>query len=146
MLRVISTIDNFLDKDDLELYLSLVSKSKSSQTIIEDATITDNFWMKYQSKLKDHHLDLVGIYPKITITNSKKPVIRHMDLKFEDERFKILIYLNEVPNGGTIFYDDNPVLVDNKENRLVLFDITLHHQSHKFDTEIKKMAIGFRVY
>jgi hypothetical protein len=150
---VISTIDDFLDEEDLTYYRSLVLKSKTAQTIIEDPTVPANFWTKYETKLKDHFeaLHLEGLYPKVTMTNSKKPVIRHIDAKFKDERYKILIYLNDVHRGGTLFFDDKKkVVITNKQNRLVLFDISLPHESQDFTVfespNIKKLAIGFRVY
>jgi hypothetical protein len=73
------------------------------------------------------------------------------------EKYKILIYLNNVENGGTIFYEgekgrtkEKVHVVKNQRNRLVLFDINLEHESEKFRTKVvvdipRKKAIGFRL-
>jgi hypothetical protein len=61
----------------------------------------------------------------------------------------MFIYLNEVPNGGTIFFDGaDEQLVENKLNRLVIFNIGLYHKSQNFlvgDNTFNKKLIGFRI-
>jgi hypothetical protein len=82
----------------------------------------------------------------VTITNSNNPVFKHTDSKFKNEQFKILIYLNNVHNGGTVFYTEKTsISIMNKENRLVVFDINIPHESQKFSKSDKKIAIGFRL-
>ena len=64
---------------------------------------------------------------------------------------KILIYLNNVEKGGTIFYGcgGGEEKIANKKNRCVIFDMDIEHESEKFDggvkRDVKKKAIGFRV-
>ena len=80
-------------------------------------------------------------------TKNKRSLGKHKDsITLYKEKYKILIYLNEVINGGTIFYiDSSTQLVENKKNRLVIFDINLPHESQKFNGEQEKIAIGFRL-
>lgn len=146
---MIYTIDDFLDQEDLSFYKRYIINSRLSQNIRDDAAFTAKFWSKYGEKINKHlekdglHFD--GVYDKVTYTNSKNPVIRHRDCKIHDEQFKVLIYLNYVPKGGTIFFlEKNTQLVINKENRLVIFDMSLEHESQKFEG-CTKLAIGFRL-
>lgn len=150
---MIYTIDDFLDAEDLSKYKMYVSASGLSQNIRQDDGLTREFWCKYREKINasvPSSLYFSGLYPHVTITNSKKPVIRHLDNKVHDEKYKLLIYLNTIVKGGTVFFVDEKntqQLVTNKENRAVIFDINLYHESQKFDVigQEKKMAIGFRM-
>lgn len=140
---MIVVIDNFLEKMDLEKYQDYVKNSGKSQHLIKDVKITEEFWSKYSSKCGDIGTE---IYPYVTITNTSKPLARHKDGKLREERYKILIYLNEIENGGTIFYvGGEEMKVKNAENRMVIFDMKIEHESEKFAGEEKKMVIGFRL-
>ena len=136
-------IDNFLDPCDVVKYREYVEKKGKSQSIIDDKEMTAEFWDKYRERI------ILGkeILPYVTVTNSKKPVCRHKDGKINGEKYKVLIYLNEIEkNGGTIFFDEKGIKqVQNKENRMVIFDIDLEHESEKFREGVVKKAIGFRV-
>ena len=141
------SIDDFLEPEDLIKYQNYVLCSGLSQKIKEDQEFTTDFWNKYGDKLKQNFNDVSfsGLYPYVTITNSNNPVFKHIDSKFKNEKFKILIYLNNVHNGGTVFYTEKSISIMNKENRLVLFDINIPHESQKFSKDDKKIAIGFRL-
>ena len=146
---IIHTIDDFLDPEDLIKYQNYVLYSGLSQKIKEDQELTTAFWEKYGDKL-NKNLNGVstfsGLYPYVTVTNSTNPVFKHTDSKFKNEKFKILIYLNNVQNGGTVFFKEkSAITIMNKENRLVLFDIQIPHESEKFCKNDKKIAIGFRI-
>ena len=149
---IIYTFDDFLNRDDLVKYQNYAINSKICQNIIKDNTFALDFWEKYGKKLNENvkkdNLYFEGVYPEVTISNSSKPIIKHCDKKMHSERFKILIYLNTVIHGGTIFYEEEKgsCLINNKVNRLVLFDIRLPHESENFSGhDDKKMAIGFRL-
>lgn len=138
-------IDDFLDETDLGFYQNLIKSYNHPQTIIENEIYPSQFLKKYKDKLSDT-LKITKILSRVTVTNSIKPVIKHTDCKYEDENYKLLIYLNEIPNGGTIFYNGRKsILVENKKNRLVIFDMSLPHESQSFTGNVKKVAIGFRV-
>lgn len=143
------SIDDFLEPEDLIKYQNYVFCSGLSQKIKEDHELTTEFWNKYGDKLNQNLKDLStfsGLYPYVTITNSNNPVFKHTDSKFKNEQFKILIYLNNVHNGGTVFYTEKTsISIMNKENRLVVFDINIPHESQKFSKSDKKIAIGFRL-
>lgn len=144
-------IDDFLDSEDLVKFNNYVYDSKLCQDIKQDPSFTNEFWAKYASKIKQ----LLGptgpggplgptILPHVTVTQSRNPVFKHIDKKMASETHKILIYLNDLKDAGTLFYDKGQKLhIVNKKNRLVLFDINLEHESENF-VGLKK-AIGFRV-
>jgi hypothetical protein len=151
---MIYTIDDFLDVEDITKYKMYINSSGLSQNIRRDHSLTKEFWSKYGEKINSSipsSLHFSDLYPHVTITNSKNPVIRHLDKKFSDEKFKLLIYLNTIERGGTVFFLDDKntqQLVTNKENRAVIFDINLYHESQKFEVkngQERKMAIGFRL-
>jgi hypothetical protein len=144
----IQTIDDFLELEDLLKYQKYVIDSGFKQNIIKDDTFTTEFWNTYGEKLNQHLKDIhfSGVYPQVTISHSKRPIAKHTDGKLEDEKYKILIYLNTVLDGGTTFYDETTFTVENRMNRLVVFDIRLPHEGQKFVMDsIKKMTIGFRL-
>lgn len=143
--------DNFLEEMDVEKYREYVDKSGKIQSIIEDEKLTGGFWEKYSGKL-DCCCGGGKIMKYVTITNSSRPVGRHKDSKMGGEKYKILIYLNSVEKGGTIFYggEEGKKKIENKANRCVIFDMDMEHESEKFDgggekRTTKKKAIGFRV-
>lgn len=136
-------IDNFLFEEDLKKCQDLCLKFKK-QRIIMDQLFADYIWEKYKLKFKNINNEWIGLYGDVTLGNSYKPISKHLDEKRNNAKQKILIYLNNIENGGTIFYTpEGDILVNNLENRLVCFDISLYHSGQKF-TEGKKLSIGFR--
>ena len=140
---MIRIIDDFLDESDIIKYTQYVKKQHKKQSIIKDEKITSEFWNKYQNKIGGNK----GILSFVTVTNNTRAVGKHTDSKHNNEKFKILIYLNDVSKGGTIFYPHKckPQIVQNKKNRLVIFDINIEHEGEKFNPGQEKIAIGFRL-
>lgn len=139
---MIQIYDDFLDPSDLNDYVKYIQQTKLSQSIIQDGHLTRKFWNKYGHKLSQFR----GIDDHVTITANRHPLGRHRDEQFGDEKFKILIYLNTIKDGGTKFYlpDGNTQLLENRRNRLAIFDIQLEHESQKFSPGQVKYIIGFR--
>ena len=138
----LTIIDDFLDHDDLEAYISYIDTKKTTQSIIDDPELTVRFWDKYKVKLQPL---IQGIYQDVTVSKSSSPIVKHRDNLIHQEKYKLLLYLNSVPQGGTYFYlKEGKQLVENKENRLVIFDIKLFHESQVFHKKHVKYAIGFR--
>lgn len=145
----IYTIDDFFDENDFEYFLDYVQSKNITQEILNEPQIADMFWQKYGEDIRNIPVlnKCIGICPSITVTNSSNPISRHVDTKRHGEQYKILIYLNNVSHGGTIFYpeeSDKPILIENKANRFVLFDIDIPHKSQIF-FNATKIAIGFRI-
>ena len=139
----IKILENFLDDEDLEMFIKLVESVGKTQIIKEMPEITKKINNKYKDKLKSIGVSSVERF--ITISCSNSGVGRHKDEKLGDYTHKILIYLNDVPNGGTIIFNGaQEIKIENKSNKLVLFDISLEHMSEKFDMKYTKKAIGFR--
>lgn len=144
-------VDNFLDDTDLIQYRDFV-KSRSNHTIqkvIANSQLAEEFWFKYGKKIVELDPTCTGVFSSITVTHTETPIQLHVDSNRHNEYYKILIYLNSVSNGGTIFYPNDKIkLVENRQNRLVMFDMRIPHESQNFqiqDQKIKKIAIGFRV-
>lgn len=139
-------LDSFLTQTDLEQYRSYIISQPFSQKVIHNPELTTDFWNTYGSVIQNLCPSCVNIYPSVTVTHTHTPIRRHVDVNHHGEQYKILIYLNDVPNGGTIFYlpDGHVQIIENQINRLVLFDMNLSHESQAF-SGTKKIAIGFRV-
>lgn len=140
-------IDNFLSDECLKKTQEYIDNF-FGQDIVNDETFVNYFWEENKEKLLQINPNWVGLYDKITKTNNFKPLNKHIDKKLFDEKHKMFIYLNEVPDGGSIFFDKNEeLLIENKLNRLVIFDISLPHQSQNFikKKKIFKKIIGFRL-
>lgn len=145
----IYTIDDFFDETDFKYFLDYVVSKNTTQEIFNEPHVAKMFWDKYGEDIMNIPIlnKCIGICPSVTITNSNNPISRHIDTKKHGEQYKILIYLNDVSNGGTIFYPEEsepPIVIENKANRLVLFDITIPHKSQVF-FNATKIAIGFRI-
>ena len=141
-------IDNFLSDEVLKTcqdYINIFN----GQGITTDKDFVNNFWKENKEKIQSINPDWIGLHNNVTKTNNSKPVDTHLDKKISNEKYKMFIYLNEVPNGGTIFIDgNNEKLVENKLNRLVIFNINLYHKSQNFlveNNKFKKKLIGFRI-
>jgi hypothetical protein len=137
-------IDNFLSIEDLEMLLEYVENNGSAQSRFKSKDTANYMYTKYEDTFKE--LGILGLNDEITISNNNKPIPKHKDSKISGETHKILIYLNNVNNGGgTYFYiDGKEILVENKVNRLVLFDINIEHKGQEFSRDCKKKTIGFR--
>lgn len=83
----------------------------------------------------------------VTLTASRKGVAWHRDSPRHEGTHKLLIYLNEVPAGGTFFGSPkNPVLVESRIGRAVLFDLRAEHASQTFAPKYRKLALGLRLF
>lgn len=139
----IQVVDDFLSAEDLKSCIEYACKGAANRIVL-DQDFADSIWSKYSRKLLKINQEWVGLYSDITLSNLKTPIKKHIDQKRNSAEHKLLIYLNDVKNGGTIFYEDEKEhLVDNKANRLICFDIRLPHRGQAF-TGSRKIAIGFR--
>ena len=138
-----TAVDDFLLPEDLDRCRKYCIE-KGRQMLVTDQALTDHIWKTYVGKLREINPEWIGLYTDVTITNSTRPTPLHQDQQRNAARQKILIYLNDVENGGTVFYTEGgEILVENKINRLVCFDIELHHKGQ--DGHVgRKLAIGFR--
>lgn len=140
---MIDTIDEFLSQEDLEICVEYV-KTHTGNRVVKNIEFADYIWNKYSNKLLSIDSTWEGLHQDITLTNSIKPISKHQDRKRNNETKKLLIYLNNLSGGGTIFYlPSQTLLVENKQNRLVCFDINLPHEGQIFE-DGRKLAIGFR--
>jgi hypothetical protein len=144
MKEAYQVIDNFLSIEDLEMLSEYVDNNGSAQSRYKSKDIANNIYTNYVDKFKE--LGIFGLSDEITISKNNKPIPKHRDNKVCGETHKILIYLNNVNNGGgTYFYiDGKEILVENKVNRLVLFDINIEHKGQEFSSDYIKKTIGFR--
>lgn len=145
MIDRIAEQEGFLDSSDFVNFKNYVVSR--SNNVVENKELVSCFWEKYKSKffLLDDRIS--GLTDFVTITNSSKPISLHRDLKVGGSFWKILIYLNDIEDGGTIFLlDDEERIIQNKANKLVIFDMDLLHKSQDFkSTSTKnKLCIGFR--
>jgi hypothetical protein len=147
---MISTVDDFLDPIDLEYYSNYVQSRNMTQKVLNDPETTQKFWERYGEAITQI-VPGSRICPSVTVTHTNTPIRRHTDVNHHGERCKILIYLNNVSDGGTIFYPSGvpEIVIENRANRLVVFDMDIAHESQNFthsnSYRQKKIAIGFRL-
>lgn len=140
---MIDTIDEFFSQEDLQKCIDY-AKSTTGNRIVKIPEFADYVWNKYSNKLLSINSTWSGLHHDITLTNSIKPISKHQDRKRNNETKKLLIYLNNLQGGGTIFHtSEGEILVENCKNRLVCFDIHLPHEGQVFSGD-RKLAIGFR--
>lgn len=146
----VHVIDDFLQVDDLNYLIRyILTQCAHHNIIIKDESITSWIWKRYNDILNEYNISCIDEY--VTVTYDKKPVGTHKDKIMNtanNEKYKLIIYLNNVKDGGTIFHvGDKKYLVENKVNRLVIFDINLYHRAqlqHNLEYDTCKMLFGFR--
>lgn len=85
-------------------------------------------------------------YPYVTFSRHTQAFCRHVDLRKDDERYKVGIYLNDITKGGTIFYkEDKEIPILHKKGRVIIFDTSLPHAGEPLLRGETKYMIGFRV-
>lgn len=137
-------IDEFLSKEHIKCLTDFVLQQGHKQDIVRNKEIVSWFWKNYCNILKKYNITKIAEY--VTVTNNNAPIKKHKDKLIGSERYKIFIYLNDVDNGGTVFYiNDKEYLVENQMNRLVIFDMNLWHRGQSCsEYENNKILIGFR--
>jgi hypothetical protein len=86
----------------------------------------------------------------VTYSRDKKPIPEHVDMKRHNERYKLLIYLNDVGNGGTLFKKEKGaanawISVENQQGSVVLFDMRIPHKGNPAMETKTKFTIGIRL-
>ena len=141
-------IDDVITAEEVATYLDLVKRSPLKQGNENHPDFTAAFWSRHATRLAE--LGFTGILPTVTVSKNKSPLPRHTDQRIGAGTYKVLIYLNEVPAGGTVFYLPGgwEELVENRVGRMVLFDIGLPHASQVFSRRGDRMkyTIGFRIF
>jgi len=136
-------VDDFLSEEYLNMLHDYVDSNSSTQSIVVDNELSSKIYNSHIDKFND--LGIVGLSDHITISKGIIPIAKHKDNVICGETHKILIYLNNIPNGGTYFdIGGKEELIENRVNRLVLFDIKIAHRSQEFSRDYIKKTIGFR--
>lgn len=89
---------------------------------------------------------ITGWEPYVTLTNSAKPNDWHFDRPKGRARHKLFVYVNAVPEGGTIFGRRAQHLVPNAPGAAVLFPIALEHRGQVHAPGHVKRVVGLRVH
>jgi hypothetical protein len=141
-------IDDVITTEEVATYLDLVKRSPLKQGNKDYPDVTASFWGRHGTRLTE--LGFTGILPTVTVSKNKSPLPRHTDQRIGAGTYKVLIYLNEVPAGGTVFYlsGGREELIENRLGRMVLFNIGLPHASQVFSRSGGriKYTIGFRIF
>lgn len=146
----IIVIKDFLTQEECQYFIDLIdNKNKNHvQAIIQDKNIAEDFYRKHKEVFDTITLKgepVLGLYPDVTLAKSKNAIRKHVDQKLNDTKWKLLIYLNKVDNGGTIFYiDKTKHKVENYQGCAVIFDISLPHEGEVYKNQIK-YTLGFRI-
>lgn len=82
----------------------------------------------------------------LTISAGSRPLDWHVDVEVAGSRatHKALLYLSDVPDGGTVFSRKEQVLVAASRGAIALFDIGIEHRSQHFAPEHRKYTLGLR--
>lgn len=139
--------DGLFEESDLEFLRKEVDKTNATQSIIENRDIAKFIYEKCKDKLLEWDSTIKHYFPYITITKNKTPISKHVDLKKDDERYKIGVYLNDIKKGGTVFYinDTETYEIEHKKGRLIMFDVKIPHKGGDIEKGDVKYMIGIRV-
>ena len=150
-------VDDFITQADADLFITEINKqTKDNRKIqairknVEHVHIIRGYKDKFDTIDFDGNT-YVDLHEDVTYSKHFKGIGKHIDKKIYGDRWKMLIYLNHVENGGTVFYtsskSNESIRVENKPLRAVFFDIQLSHSGQNFSNtnNTVKYAIGFRL-
>lgn len=91
----------------------------------------------------------LGWHPLLTFSRDTRPAPPHLDHGYQDARFKLLVYLNEVGDGsaGTKFYSrhgEATVETRCEAGTVVLFDLGIWHAGMQQPPGWAKITLGMR--
>lgn len=154
-MKDVIVVENFLSEDECAYYRKIIDdgyKKQSLQLIAKREDIVNKFIADHLDDLRMIDLSGVttkGVHNDVTLSRSSKAIPRHKDKVIrKDDKWKLLIYLNDIKDGGgTIFYETMKTKegfkVNNKMGSAVFFDITLPHAGERISE--MKYTIGFRL-
>ena len=154
-MKNVIVVENFLSEEECAYYRKIIDdgyKKQSLQLIAKREDIVNKFVVDHLDDLRMINLNgdtTKGVHNDVTLSRSSKALPRHKDKVIrKDDKWKLLIYLNDVKEGGgTIFYEDMKTKegfkVHNKIGSAVFFDISLPHAGERISEQ--KYTIGFRL-
>lgn len=114
---------DFIENNKLKLYM---------KTLINDSI-----------KIPFENVDFCN---RLTLMKSNKAIVPHRDKVYEGENYKVLIYLNDVKNGGTYFKNEKDwFYTENSAGTIVIFDMNIEHKGDPLQEKIRKYTFGLRL-
>jgi hypothetical protein len=138
--------DDVFSDEDLAYLQSQFKQTYGKQSIHPVPELATWMFDRCLSRLHTVDPTIHATYPHVTFSKHVHAIGRHVDLRQEDERYKVGVYLNDLSKGGTIFYKKGEeVLVSHRKGRVVVFDMSLPHAGEPLSKGETKYMIGFRV-
>jgi len=131
-------IDDLLSEEQCSYFIEEINKLNVSQSIVNAPYLSDALWSITKEKLVKFNFS--GFNDLVTVTKTKMSYGKHVDDKYEGDKYKLLVYLND--SAGTSFYGKEVTQVEGKAGRGVLFDISIEHGSQRVSN--LKYVIGVR--
>ena len=139
--------DNLFTDEDLA-FLQTRFRRGEYHYIQSDKEIASFIFGKCLHALQTEDSTIHFAYDDVTFSKHVHAIQTHVDLVYDKERYKVGVYLNELTQGGTIFYDTNRneyTRVPHKKGRVVMFDIRLPHAGEALVNREQKYMVGIRV-
>lgn len=143
--RKIYVFEKVIPKDICEK-LIVYTKNYNAGKILKDNTIPKELFEIYQTYCNPSPIEFIGYADNYTAGSDTTPIGLHVDAHYQNlGTWKVFFYLNDVPNGGTIFREGGQdVLIENSQGSVVVFDIYIPHLGDPKQPNIPKYTIGFR--
>jgi hypothetical protein len=135
--------DDLFSEDEL-LYMMKFINAK--QYIRTNKELAHYIFERCKHVLQSFDPTIKSVHDYVTISKHTTAIERHVDVMKENERYKVGIYLNDLTQGGTLFYSDtDTVHVHHKKGRLFIFDMSIPHEGEPLVNNETKYMIGIRV-
>lgn len=142
--KMVYTFPEVVPAEVCETLIGRLHGGRQQQYIYNNAALAAELYGMI-SPYVESPIQFTGLGPHITMSNSTRPVTLHTDTDKGGNHWKMFVYLNEVPNGGTVFVDcKKEYLVENRRGSVVLFDIRLQHKGQPTQAPVPKYVLGFR--
>jgi hypothetical protein len=135
---------NIIPKDICETWIPLAHREISIYQ--KDQRLANEIFETVKTYIGDYPFSTKGPRDHIVFGKRGAPIPEHVDDMSHGEMYKVLIYLNDVKNGGTWFRDgDSYVEVEAGAGSVVIFDMRLYHKGNPNQEPTIKYTVAIRL-
>ncbi len=140
----IYVFEKVIPKDTCELLIQKMPKEGTGYLKTNDE-LPKYLFDLYTKYCNPSPVEFVGYVNMLSCGASCTPIVLHSDpITSPFDKWKVVMYLNDVPNGGTIFRENGvDIEIENSGGTVVLFDIRIPHLGNPKQRDMK-YTIGFR--
>jgi hypothetical protein len=142
--EIIYVYPSCIPKDICDKWIHVAQKEVSMYQYDQD--VANEIFQTVKSYIGEYPFSTKGPRDKIVFGKRGVPIPEHVDDMSHGETYKVLIYLNDVQNGGTWFRDgDSYIEVEAGAGSVVIFDMRIYHKGNPNQEPKIKYTAGIRL-